>query len=216
MTFISKRLLPYTRIINISRRSLAIAVQTQNKATTLIINVYAPATQKENRIFWRGFNRYTSSCKAKCKGKITLVIAGDLNTTTLKWHNPPKKDKFTSTLDPNLLAIMEKNNLMNHIQSPTYHTFTRHISTPTNKYTYEATLDHILILMSLLPTVKGAKVITWYSVASDHLPSKVTIFVGSTNNHQSIPHTPSSLPRLKITKKDAKVYLRATLAEIDL
>ena len=48
--FLSKKIAPYTRIIDISRRSIAIGIQREAKAATLVINIYAPATKTENKI----------------------------------------------------------------------------------------------------------------------------------------------------------------------
>ena len=82
--FLSKKLTPHSKIIDISRQAIAIGIQTNHKATTLIINIYAPATKTENKLFWKDFAKNISSCKAKCKSIFTLKIVGDLKTTTLK------------------------------------------------------------------------------------------------------------------------------------
>ena len=64
----------HTRIIDISRRSIALAIRTWEREETLLINVYAPATIAENHKFWSCFGRYVSQCKAKCRGKISVII----------------------------------------------------------------------------------------------------------------------------------------------
>lgn len=212
-TFIKKKLMPNTKIVDISRRTIAIAIQTAVKATLLLINVYAPAVKLENKSFWENFPKYISECKAKCHGKITLIIAGDLNTTTLKWHSTSRKDLFINGMDHNLLQIMDKHNLTNHITDPTHHTFSRIINTEDKHYIYEATLDHILIPSTAIPHIVKAKVITNTSIKSDHLPTKLTIKKHVEKRSVKVT-APLDLPRLNIPKDKELCNLKEILKDI--
>ena len=147
-----------TRILDVFRRSIAIAIETGDKEKTLIINVYAPATVSENDKYWANFNRYISQCKSKCRGKISVIITGDLNATTLKWHNGNSKN-FINKNSKHIINLMDQFQLNLPSQKPMSHTFCRNMQYGTSIVTYEATLDHFLISKNLVSKVIRSKVI---------------------------------------------------------
>ena len=126
LTFVKKNLMPSTRIIDISRRTIAIAITTGFKEETLLINVYTPATVTENNSFWSKFGSYISSCKSKCSGKVAVMIVGDLNATILKWHNGNSKN-FINKNSKHITNLMDKYKLNLPCHKPTSHTFSRNI-----------------------------------------------------------------------------------------
>ena len=159
--------MPSTRIIDISRRTIAIAITTGLKEETLLINVYAPATVAENNSFWSNFSPYISSCKSKCSGKVAVMIVGDLNATILKWHNGNSMN-FINKNSKHITKLMDKYKLNLPSHKPTSHTFSRNIRSGSELITYEASLDHFLISDSLTTRVKKFKVIKQTIVRSDH------------------------------------------------
>ena len=159
--------MPSTRIIDISRRTIAIAITTGFKDETLLINVYAPATVTENNSFWSKFSSYISSCKSKCSGKVAVMIVGDLNATILKWHNGNSKNVINKN-SKHITNLMDKYKLNLPCHKPTSHTFSRNIRSGSELITYEATLDHFLLSDRLTARVKKFKVINQTIVRSDH------------------------------------------------
>eukprot|EP01127_Copromyxa_protea_P009541 TRINITY_DN225_c0_g1_i9.p1 TRINITY_DN225_c0_g1~~TRINITY_DN225_c0_g1_i9.p1 ORF type:complete len:149 (+),score=23.20 TRINITY_DN225_c0_g1_i9:351-797(+) len=79
MTFISRRMQRYLRILNIQRRYIAIALAIDRKYNIIIINVYAPVDTNENKEFWKEIDQEISKYKVQCQGKSEIIIVGDFN-----------------------------------------------------------------------------------------------------------------------------------------
>ena len=211
LTFVNKELMANTRIIDISRRSIAIAISTSNKEETLIINVYAPATSTDNHKFWTQFHIYLSTCKAKCRGKINVIIAGDLNTTILDWHNGNSHNYITRNSRP-LADMMEKYGLHLPSHKPSAHTFSRNFTNKRTTSTYEATLDHFLISANTIPKVTKSKVIRQTIVKSDHYPIKLTITTEQLKVN-SLSQVPKETPKINNLKNLPIATRKKTIRE---